>query len=38
LFDQGFVRTQSDVLHTKTVYTISVCTASVTIRTEEFAR
>lgn len=28
LLDQGFVRAQSNVLHTSTVYTILVCTAS----------
>jgi len=38
LFDEGFFCAQSDVLHTRTVYTMSVCTASVTVRTVGFAR
>jgi hypothetical protein len=37
LFDQGFVRAQSDVLHTKLVYTGFVYTASVVICALEFA-
>jgi hypothetical protein len=34
LFDQGFIRTERDVLHTDKVYTISVYTASYSWRPE----
>ena len=37
LFDQGFIRAQSDVLHTIRVYTCFVYTASRSIQTLEFA-